>query len=86
MAVIIVNIDLSKEIFLVDMSRALKSSLKHRHKHVLRPLQLYGDQALEPAILRAESLLITDVGSSPSSLDIAIFICFTRGVRGTPLV
>ena len=42
----IVNIDLSQEIFAVDMLRALKSSLKHRRIHVLRPLQLYGDQAL----------------------------------------
>ena len=42
----IVNIDLSQEIFAIDMLRALKSSLKHRLKHVLRPLQLYRDQAL----------------------------------------
>ena len=45
-AVMIVNIDLSQAIFGIDMLRALKSSLKHRCKHVLRPLQLYGDQAL----------------------------------------
>ena len=44
----IVNIDLSQEIVGIDMSRALKSSLKHSRKHVLRPLQLYGDQALKP--------------------------------------
>ena len=31
------------------MLRALKSSLKHRRKHVLRPLQLYGNQALDEA-------------------------------------
>ena len=43
--VMIVNIDLSQEIFAIGMLRALKSSLKHRRKHVLRPLQLYGDQA-----------------------------------------
>ena len=42
----IVSIDLSQKIFAIDMLRALKSSLKHRRKHVLRPLQLYGDQAL----------------------------------------
>ena len=42
-----VNIDLSQEIFAIDTLRALKSSLKHRRKHVLRPLQLYRDQALE---------------------------------------
>ena len=42
----IVSIDLSQEIFAIGMLRALKSSLKRRRKHVLRPLQLYGDQAL----------------------------------------
>ena len=42
----IVSIDLSQEIFSIDMLRVLKSSLKHRRKHVLRSLQLYGDQAL----------------------------------------
>ena len=41
----IVSIDLSQEIFAINMLRSLKSSLKHRRKHVLRPLQLYGDQA-----------------------------------------
>ena len=45
MVVMIVSIDLSQETFAIDMLRALKSSLKHRRKHVLRPLQLYGDQA-----------------------------------------
>ena len=34
----IVNIDLSQEIYAIGMLRALKSSLKHRRKHVLRPL------------------------------------------------
>ena len=38
--------DISQEIFSIDMLTALKSSLKHRRKHVLRPLQLCGDQAL----------------------------------------
>ena len=42
----IISIDLSQEVFAIDMLRALKSYLKHRCKHVLRPLQLYGDQAL----------------------------------------
>ena len=40
MVVMIVSIDLSREIFTIDMLRALKSSLKHRRKHVLRSLQL----------------------------------------------
>ena len=31
----IVNIDLSQEIFAIDMLRVLKSSLKHRRKHDL---------------------------------------------------
>ena len=43
--VMIVNIDLSQEIFAIGMLRALKSSLKHRRKHVLQPSQLLGDQA-----------------------------------------
>ena len=43
--VMIANIHLSQEIFAIDMVRALKFSLKHCRKHVLRPLQLYGDQA-----------------------------------------
>ena len=33
--VMIVNIDLSQEIFAIDMLRASKSSLKHRRKRVL---------------------------------------------------
>ena len=47
MVEMITGIDLSQEIFVIDMLRALKSSLEHRRKHVLRSLQLYGDQALE---------------------------------------
>ena len=47
MVVMITGIDLSQEIFAIDMLRILKSSLKHRPKHVLRSLQLYEDQALE---------------------------------------
>ena len=46
LVVMITNIDVSQEIFAMDMLKALKSSLKHRRKHVLRPLQLYGDQAM----------------------------------------
>ena len=47
MVVMTTGIDLSQELFAVNMLRTLKSSLKHRRKHVLRSLQLYGDQALE---------------------------------------
>ena len=39
------SIDLSPEIFVIDIMTALRSSLKHRRKHVLRSLRLYGDQA-----------------------------------------
>ena len=42
----VTSFDISQEIFSVYMLTALKSSLKHRRKHVLRSLQLYGDQAL----------------------------------------
>ena len=42
----VTSFDISQEIFSIDVLRALKSSLKHRRKHVLRPLQLYVDQAL----------------------------------------
>ena len=42
----VTSFDVSQEIFSIDMLTALKSSLKHRRKHVLRSLQLYGDQAL----------------------------------------
>ena len=38
--VMITSIDVSQEIFAMDMLKALKSSLKHRRKHVLRPLSL----------------------------------------------
>ena len=47
MVVMTTGIDLSQELFAVNMLRTLKSSLKHRRKHVLRSLQLYGDQALK---------------------------------------
>ena len=40
------SFNISQEILSVDMLTALKSSLKHRRKHALRSLQLYGDQVL----------------------------------------
>ena len=43
---IITSINVSQEIFAMDILKALKSSLKHHRKHVLQLLQLYGDQAL----------------------------------------
>ena len=45
-SLMITSIDVSKEMFSMDMLKALKSSLKHHRKHALRPLQQYGDQAL----------------------------------------
>ena len=41
----VTSFDISQEISSIDMLTALKSSLKHRRKHVLRSLQLYGDHA-----------------------------------------
>ena len=45
MVEMITDIDLSQEIFAINVPRTLKSSLKHRCKHVLWSLQLYGYQA-----------------------------------------
>ena len=41
----IISIDLSKDIHAMDVFTALKSSLKHRRKHILRSLRLYRGQA-----------------------------------------
>ena len=41
----IASIHISQEIFGIDVLTALKSFLEHRRKHLLRLLQLYGDQA-----------------------------------------
>ena len=43
----IASIHILQEIFAIDVLRALKPSLKHDCKHVLRLLRLYGDQAKE---------------------------------------
>ena len=45
MVVMMAGIHISQEIFAIDVSRALKTSLEQRRKHVLQLLQLYGDQA-----------------------------------------
>ena len=37
----------SQEMFAIIMLTALKSCFEHDHKHVLRLLQLYEDQALQ---------------------------------------
>ena len=39
------GINISQEIFANYVLTVLKSFLKHRRKHVLRLLRLYGDQA-----------------------------------------
>ena len=44
--VMVASIDLSLAIVAVNILTALQSSLKHRRKHVLRLLRLYGEQAL----------------------------------------
>ena len=41
----IAGIHISQEVFATNMLKALKPSLQHDHKHVLRLLRLYGDQA-----------------------------------------
>ena len=41
------DIHISQEIFAIDMLTALKPSLEHDHKHGLRLLRLYGDQAYD---------------------------------------
>ena len=43
----IAGIHILQEIFAIDVLMALKPSLKHDRKHVLRLLRLYGDQALQ---------------------------------------
>ena len=45
MVVMIENVDASQEIFVINRLTALKSSLKHSRKHVLRSLRPDGDQA-----------------------------------------
>ena len=57
----VASCDISQEIFSIDMLRALESSLKHRRKHVLCPLQLYGDQALLSLVLLEISSIIPSV-------------------------
>ena len=46
MVVVMAGIHISQEIFAIDVLSALKSSLEQRRKHVLRLLQLYGEQAI----------------------------------------
>ena len=41
----IAKFDISEETFSIDILTVLKSSLKHRRKHVPRSLQLSADQA-----------------------------------------
>ena len=44
MVVMIAAFHILQETFAIDVLRALKPSLKHDRKHVLRLLRLYGDQ------------------------------------------
>ena len=41
----ITSIDVSQQILAMDISKVLKSSLKHHRKQIPRLLQLYGDRA-----------------------------------------
>ena len=38
----VTSFDISQKIFSIDILTALKSSLKHHHKHVLLSFRLYG--------------------------------------------
>ena len=65
----IASFDTSQETFSVDILTALKSSLKHRRKHVLRSLQLYGDQALFQMTEQSyPSLFALTIGFIPMSI------------------
>ena len=44
--VMITGVDISQEIFSIDMLTVLKSTLKHHRKHVLRSFQLHPRQPL----------------------------------------
>ena len=61
----VTGFDSSQEIFSSDVLRSLKSSLKHRCKHVLQPVQLYGDQAL-PYILQGVLINVSKTGNTKS--------------------
>ena len=72
----IVNIDFSQEIFAIDMLRALKSSLKHRRKHVLRPSAIWRlglremfQQPLLQKLIVSESDNISDDNNSDNEPD-----------------
>ena len=45
MAAMIASSDLQQEILAIDMLTAIKSSLNHSRKHVIRLLRLYENQA-----------------------------------------
>ena len=48
----VASIDPSLVIFGINILTALKSSLKHRPKHVLRLLRLYGNQTLQSTAIK----------------------------------
>ena len=66
----ITSIDVSQEIAAMDILKALKSSLKHHPKPVLRLLQLYGDQALDaiPIFAGLYIFVAFDAGDKPVGL------------------
>ena len=75
----VTSFDISQEIFSIDMLAALKSSLKHRRKHVLRSFRLYGDQALKLFIYRSQTFLVTYKNMRSSQL------CEDQGIPGKNL-
>ena len=57
----IASFEISQETFSIDILTASKSSLKHRHKHVLQSLLLYGDQALNEANGSQIDIIMTSI-------------------------
>ena len=57
----IAGIHILQEIFAIYVFRAIKPSLNQDHKHVLRLLRLYGDQALEtkPYLYNLKYMFVT---------------------------
>ena len=70
MVVMVTSFDISQEIFSIDVLRALKTSLKHRRKQVLRSFRLYGYEALIIFLFIANNKMI----HSPTSRD-CYFYC-----------
>ena len=66
-----------QEIFAIDLSMSLKPSKEHDHKHVLRLLRLYGDQALVPLSCSRRLLRYMRNSSNECTHDSHIFFLST---------